>query len=58
MPWFWTDDLARMLIDQDGYRPEALAEWTQRPAALAVPDHTDPLEFARLLADAKNEAVA
>lgn len=58
MPWFWTDDLAKMLIDQDGYGPDSLAEWTQRPAALAVPEHTDALEFARLLAAAGDEAVA
>ena len=58
MPWFWTDDLADLLIDQDGYRPDSLTEWTQRPAALAVPDGTDPLEYARSLTSSDGEAVA
>lgn len=58
MPWFWTDDLADLLIDQDGYRPDSLSEWTERPAALAAPDDTDALEFARSLMAGENDAVA
>jgi hypothetical protein len=58
MPWFWTDDLANLLIDQDGYRPDSLTEWTRRPAALAAPEGIDPLEFARSLTASENEAVA
>jgi hypothetical protein len=58
MPWFWTDDLAHMLIDQDGHRPELLSEWIQRPAAWAAPEGADALDFARSLAAADEDAVA
>lgn len=58
MPWFWTDDLAHMLIDQDGCQPDSLSEWTRRPSAWAVPDGTDALDFARALLAAEEEAVA
>jgi hypothetical protein len=58
MPWFWTDDLAHMLIDQDGCQANLLSEWTQRPAAWAVPEGTDALDFARDLLAGEEEAVA
>ena len=58
MPWFWTDDLDHVLIDQDGCQPDSLSEWTQRPAAWAVSEETDALEFARALLAGENEAVA
>ena len=58
MTWFWTDDLADLLIEHDGLRPETMTEWTQRPAALAAPEGTEALEFARALFGIGNEAVA
>ena len=58
MPWFWTDDLAELLVDHAGVRPETLDEWTQRPVALAVPEGVGPLEFARALLGVETEAVA
>ena len=58
MPWFWTDDLADLLIEQEGVRPEALTDWKQRPVALSVPEHTEPLDFARALLGVDDEAVA
>jgi hypothetical protein len=58
MPWFWTDDLADLLVEHDGLSPESVVEWTARPAALAGPDGVDALEFARNLAGIENEAVA
>jgi hypothetical protein len=58
MPWFWTDDLADLLIEHDGLSPGAVAGWTQRPAALAAPEGTEALEFARAVLGIGNEAVA
>ena len=58
MPWFWTDDLADMLVEHAGLSPESYAEWIERPTAYSAPDSTDPLEFARSLAGIENEAVA
>lgn len=58
MPWFWTDDLADLLVEHDGLRPESVNEWTQRPAAFAAPEDTDALGFARTLLGLTDEAVA
>ena len=58
MPWFWTDDLADLLIEQEGVRPESLTEWKQRPVAISVPDNAEPLEVARALLGVGSEAVA
>jgi hypothetical protein len=58
MPWFWTDDLAEILIEQADIRPEALADWTRRPVALAVPDGAEPLAVALSLLGVDNNAVA
>lgn len=58
MPWFWTDDLAELLIEQADVRAEILAEWTTRPVGLAVPEGTEPLQVARALAGMDGEAVA
>jgi len=56
MPWFWTDDLADLLIEHDGLGPETVAEWTQRPVAFSVPEGLEPLEFARSLIGVENVA--
>lgn len=58
MPWFWTDDLADLLIEHDGLRPESVSEWTQRPTALSLPEGVDALEYARTLLGIGDEAVA
>jgi hypothetical protein len=58
MPWFWTDDLADLLIEHDGLRPETVTDWTQRPAALSAPESADALDFARSLLGSEGEAVA
>lgn len=58
MPWFWTDDLAELLLEQADIRPETVAEWTQRPVGLAVPDGAEPLAVARALLGVEKEAVA
>ena len=33
MAWFWTDDLARLLIARDGVAPTAVAHWISAPIA-------------------------
>ena len=58
MPWLWTDDLAALLIEQDGVGSSTVVDWTQRPVALAVAESVEPLDFARTLLDAESEAVA
>jgi hypothetical protein len=47
--WFWTDDLARLLIDA-GTPERALSELLSRPAAVAASDETKALEIAKRLA--------
>ncbi|MEX2422796.1 MAG: hypothetical protein WD990_02355 [Acidimicrobiia bacterium] len=49
MAWFWTDDLARLLIDS-GISSRALSELTSRPAAIAAADESQALEIAKRLA--------
>ena len=49
MAWFWTDDLARLLIDA-GTPERALSELLSRPAAVAAPDEAKALEVAKRLA--------
>jgi len=49
MAWLWTDELAHLLIEQDGADPNLLVGWTERPVAIRV-DDTDPaIETARSL---------
>lgn len=49
MAWFWTDDLARMLIDS-GVSERSLSDLLSRPAAVAAVDTDSALEVARRLA--------
>lgn len=49
MAWFWTDDLARMLIDT-GIPERSLSDLLSRPAAVAAVDAEAALEVARRLA--------
>jgi hypothetical protein len=49
MQWFWTDDLAAMLIEHGLVGPERLNAWTSRPVAYSAPDEADRLEMARHL---------
>ncbi|MDH3398159.1 MAG: hypothetical protein OEM81_10055 [Acidimicrobiia bacterium] len=58
MPWFWTDDLAELLVEHANVRPETLVDWTRRPVALSVPEGAEPLEFARKLLGVETGAVA
>lgn len=49
MAWFWTDDLARMLINA-GISERSLSDLLSRPAAIAAADTESALEMARRLA--------
>ena len=49
MPWAWTDDLARQLMEHEGGRSEDLAEWLSRPTAVRIPDDADILDVAKSL---------
>ena len=49
MAWFWTDDLARLLIDAGTSEP-ALSELLSRPSAIAASDEARALEIAKRLA--------
>jgi hypothetical protein len=47
MAWYWTDDLARLVIDHDHVPPERLASWLSVPSAYR--SDLEPLAFAREL---------
>ncbi len=54
MTWLWTDDLARVLVEQDGVSPERLVRWVSRPVALRAGDG-EPLQQARRLLEEEDE---
>ena len=47
MAWFWTDDLARLLIARDGVAPGAVAHWISAPIAHRA--EGEALDIARTL---------
>ncbi len=53
MPWMWSDDLARLLIERGEASAPQLRDWLDRPIGLA--SESDPVEVARFLlaADAR-----
>jgi hypothetical protein len=52
MPWYWTDDLARLLVDKGRLPNQA---WLQQPQAIR--GEGEPLEMAeKLLAEEADEA--
>jgi hypothetical protein len=56
MAWFWTDDLARTLIDSGQVARDGVVDWISRPVAVAAPEGTDPAELGRLLLDMGDSA--
>lgn len=50
MSWFWTDDLARLLIERDPVTASSVSgrldEWSRRPEAYAAPVGSDAIEVA------------
>ncbi|GIU93405.1 MAG: hypothetical protein KatS3mg011_2311 [Acidimicrobiia bacterium] len=55
MPWLWSDDLARALIEA-GTPPELVENWSVNPWAVAVPDGVDPVEAGRILLEGDQSA--
>jgi hypothetical protein len=53
--WFWTDDLARLLLDK-GVPAASLSELLSRPAAIAAPDEASALDVAARLAGVEASA--
>ena len=53
MAWFWSDDLARLLIERDGISPERVSDWLSGP--MAHRSDIEALEFARKLLGASSE---
>jgi hypothetical protein len=53
--WFWTDDLARLLVDMGD---EALSELVTRPTAIAADGPEEALVIARRLAGAEKVEAA
>lgn len=51
MAWLWTDDLAHLLIEQDGADPELFVGWTERPVGIRVDEPAASIETARRLAE-------
>ena len=47
MAWFWSDDLARLLIARDGVSAQRVADWIEGPTAHR--SELGALEFARVL---------
>ncbi|HSJ26663.1 MAG TPA: hypothetical protein VLB67_00515 [Acidimicrobiia bacterium] len=49
MAWFWTDDLARVLLSA-GADESSLSELLTRPSAVSAADEVAALEVARRMA--------
>ncbi len=47
MVWFWTDDLARLLVTEDGISRESISDWINHP--IAIVGEGDGLSMARAL---------
>lgn len=50
MPWHWTDDLARTLIDAGKADASQMVRWLSAPVAIRSPE-TDTESVARSLLD-------
>ena len=55
LQFVWTDDLARLLIEEDAVALEHLRTWLGSPVGYPLPGEQSPLEFARLLLAAEQE---
>jgi hypothetical protein len=54
MAWFWSDDLARVLLEAHEASEAEMRDWIQRPVAIAAAQDTDPLMLARRIAGHEN----
>lgn len=55
MPWYWTDDLARTLIEAGKVDAARVAAWIVSPVAIRR-DDTSPTEVAGALLEEEGEA--
>lgn len=56
MAWFWTDDLARLLIETGRATESAVQDWLTRPVGVVADDGSDPLEVAAGLLGAPGQS--
>lgn len=49
MEFVWSDELAMLLVEEDGEDLSELAGWCQRPVGHRLPDDLTPLLFGRQL---------
>lgn len=54
MPWYWTDDLARTLIDAGRVEEQAVRDWLSAPVAIRRGD-TNPEDVAGSLLEPEGE---
>ena len=50
MAWFWSDDLARVMLEAGEASEREVRDWISLPVAVAATADADPLEIARRLA--------
>ena len=51
MPWYWTDDLARILIDTGKVDPERARRWISAPVAIRSAEVDSETVASSLLSD-------
>jgi hypothetical protein len=49
MPWYWTDDLARTLLDAGKVHPMQVASWLSAPVAIRRGEQDSEVVAASLL---------
>lgn len=49
----WSDDLAMLLVKEDGAEPSELSHWVSTPVAYRLPEEHSILTFARQLHEAE-----
>jgi hypothetical protein len=54
MTWFWTDDLARVLLARGLTNERSVQDWLMRPVAVAGPNDADPVAMAQGLLDSED----
>lgn len=55
MPWYWTDDLARILIDTGKVDPERARRWISAPVAIRSAEVDSETVASSLLSDEDGE---
>lgn len=58
MPWYWTDDLARTLIDAGKVSPARVMQWMSAPVAIRGDDGDAQTVADSLLSEEEGEPPA